>query len=242
MNKPDPTPIIKSFPAILVNKNGFQKITDTVACERSYDFFLNRQLITRVNVTPEDLECYAVGWVVSNGFLNYEDIAQIEISEREICVYSRSENRTSGRVKSEIKPVSSALEIKAEAVLFSSGNLPVLGENWKRTGGLHLALLYNEKGLIWKSEDIGRHNAVDKVIGYALRSGARLSECFLVCSGRQPEDMIAKIGRAGIPIIISRASSTDKGIKLAERSGITLIGFAREDRFTIYTHPERIRS
>ncbi|MFH1148373.1 MAG: formate dehydrogenase accessory sulfurtransferase FdhD [Pseudomonadota bacterium] len=242
MNKPAPTSVIKSSPAILVNKNGLQNITDTVACERSYDFFLNRQMAARVNVSPEDLEYYAVGWVVSNGFLMYEDIVEIEISEREISVYSASGKSVSGGPRSEVKPVSSSLKIKAEVVLSSSRDLHLWGENWKKTGGFHIALLFNEEGIIWKTEDIGRHNAVDKVIGFALRSGIRLSECFLVCSGRQPENMIAKAGRAGIPVIISRASTTDKGIRLAERVGITLIGFAREDRFTIYSHPERIES
>jgi FdhD protein len=82
---------------------------------------------------------------------------------------------------------------------------------------------------------------VDKVIGHALLQGLDLSRCVIGCTGRQPRDMVAKYAYAGIPIIISRAASTDRGIATAEESGITLVCFSRGDRFTVYTHPERVR-
>jgi len=81
---------------------------------------------------------------------------------------------------------------------------------------------------------------VDKVIGHAVLRGLDRSRCVLGCTGRQPRDMVAKAAHAGIPVVISRAASTDLGIAAAREAGITLVCFSRGDRFTIYSHPERI--
>lgn len=91
-----------------------------------------------------------------------------------------------------------------------------------------------------KSSDVGRHNTVDKVVGHAILNKIDLSRCTIGCTGRQPAGMVKKDANAGIPIVISRAASTDKGIATANAAGITLVCFSRGDRFTIYTHPERI--
>jgi len=91
-----------------------------------------------------------------------------------------------------------------------------------------------------KSSDAGRHNTVDKVVGHAKLHEIDLSRCVIGCTGRQPAGMVKKNANAGIPVVISRASSTDKGIATAGASGITHICFSRDDRFTLYTHAERI--
>jgi FdhD protein len=87
---------------------------------------------------------------------------------------------------------------------------------------------------------VGRHNTVDKVVGHAVLHGIDLSGCVIGCTGRQPAGMVKKNTNAGIPVVISRAASTDKRITTVNATGITLICFSRGDRFTIYTHPERI--
>jgi FdhD protein len=114
-------------------------------------------------------------------------------------------------------------------------------EIWRKTGGVHCSVLFREGQLLAKSSDVGRHNTVDKLVGYAVLNGVDLSRCVIGCTGRQPAGMVRKSAHAGIPIIISRAASTDKGIAAAEAAGITLIGFSRGDRFTIYTHSRRVR-
>jgi FdhD protein len=78
------------------------------------------------------------------------------------------------------------------------------------------------------------------MVGYGVLNGIDLSRCVLGCTGRQPAGMVRKYAHADIPLVISRAASTDKGIAAAESAGLTLIGFSRGDRFTIYTCPERI--
>ena len=89
-------------------------------------------------------------------------------------------------------------------------------------------------------EDISRHVAVDKVIGAGALNNSDFSRSFIVYSGRMPADMLIKIARVGIPILASNAAPTSSGFSVAEQSGVTMIGFVRENRFNIYTHPQRI--
>jgi FdhD protein len=117
----------------------------------------------------------------------------------------------------------------------------IVSELWEKTGGAHCSVLFSGKELIAKSSDVGRHNTVDKVIGYCILNKIDLSRCVLGCTGRQPAGMISKAVNAGIPIIISKAATTDEGIRLAEASGLTLVCRVKENRFCVYTHPERIR-
>jgi FdhD protein len=113
-------------------------------------------------------------------------------------------------------------------------------EIWRKTGAVHCSVLFSDGKCVVKSSDVGRHNTVDKVVGYAILNRIDLSRCVIGCTGRQPAGMIKKDANAGIPVVISRAASTDKGIAAADAAGITLVCFSRGDRFTIYTHPERI--
>lgn len=216
-------------------------VSDEVVCEAPYRFFIDRRLVATVSVSPADLEDYATGHVVTDGFLTFEEIAGVDVEEAEIHVRSKTGVAGGDRPSRDIPPIDSALQVSERQVLSCAGSLVAFARYWQKTGGLHSAVLFNRHSeLIRATEDIGRHNAVDKVVGYAFKNGHNLSECFLVCSGRQPEDMVAKIARAGIPVVISRAATTDRGIALADKVGLTLIGFAREDRFTVYTHPERL--
>jgi formate dehydrogenase accessory protein FdhD len=98
------------------------------------------------------------------------------------------------------------------------------------------AVLFNLDGeLIKASEDIGRHNSVDKVVGYVLLHNVRLAEAILACSGRQPEGMILKAARATIPIVITKAAVTNKGVDAAQQLGVTLIGCARGSFYALYS-------
>ena len=90
------------------------------------------------------------------------------------------------------------------------------------------------------AEDIGRHNAVDKVVGLAALNKINFAECFLAFSGRLPSDVVFKVAKVGLPIIASFGAALDSGIALAEQTNLTLIGFIRDKRMNIYTVPERI--
>lgn len=105
----------------------------------------------------------------------------------------------------------------------------------EQTWGTHSCFLAKEGELLFSCEDIGRHNAVDKAVGYALRNGIDLQSCILYSSGRMLSVITEKVIRAGIPIAACKAVPTAEAVGIAKRYGLTLIGAARPDRLRIYT-------
>jgi FdhD protein len=110
------------------------------------------------------------------------------------------------------------------------------------TGALHAAGLFNARGNILRvEEDVGRHNAVDKVIGWALLEGLTpLSGYFLQVSGRISFEIVQKAYRAGCPLVAAVSGVSSLAVSFAGKAGITLVGFLRGDSFSVYTHPERL--
>lgn len=113
---------------------------------------------------------------------------------------------------------------------------------FKKTGGVHNAALTDGKSILAWFEDIGRHSALDKLVGWCLLNDVEMSDKAILFSGRVPHEIILKVIRAGCPIIISPGAPTTLSISCAQNEGVTLIGFAKHDRFNVYTHEERIES
>ena len=110
-----------------------------------------------------------------------------------------------------------------------------------RTGGTHCAILFAAAGdPLTSAEDIGRHNAVDKVIGNGMKKSIDFTACWLAVSGRLPADMVLKPALLGIPLVASVSAPTTEGIEMGGRAGIAVVGFTRGGRLNAYTHPERI--
>ena len=112
-----------------------------------------------------------------------------------------------------------------------------------KTGGVHAAGLFSPTGeLLCLREDVGRHNAVDKVVGWALREGRLpLRGAILQVSGRASFELVQKASMAGIPLLSAVSAPSSLAVDLAAGTGVTLAAFSRVDRATVYSHPERIR-
>jgi FdhD protein len=113
---------------------------------------------------------------------------------------------------------------------------------YEETGCVHTAKLYIDTEQSYIGEDIAQHNALDKAIGKALLAGVDISRAFMMVSGRLSSEMVAKAVMHQIPILASRTASTCLGLMIAEKFGLTLIGFVRGDRMNIYRHPQRIKT
>jgi FdhD protein len=113
---------------------------------------------------------------------------------------------------------------------------------YRKTGGVHTSALSDGEGLVLVAEDIGRHNTLDKLAGRYLLEKIKLGKKIILTTGRISSEMVQKAGRMGASVVISRTSPSTLSVKMAEQLGITLIGYAKSRRFTVYAHPERILS
>jgi len=132
--------------------------------------------------------------------------------------------------------------VSSELIFSSLMEMQKNTQLFRETGGCHGAAIFDLEGnLIAVSEDIGRHNAIDKVIGALLLKKESFNNKILTSTGRLTGDSVLKAVRAQIPIVASLSAAIDSGIRLASSYGITLIGFARGKRMNIYTIPKRIK-
>lgn len=113
---------------------------------------------------------------------------------------------------------------------------------YEETGCMHAAALCEPQEMICFAEDIGRHNAVDKVIGEAILEGEDFRGKIMLASGRLSSEIATKCAKWGIPVIVSRAAPTALAVRIADEQGITLLGFLRGERFNAYCHAHRIVS
>jgi FdhD protein len=111
---------------------------------------------------------------------------------------------------------------------------------YERTGCVHVAVLFGADDVIAYREDIGRHNAVDKVVGYCVIQGINGAGKVMMVTGRLSSEMVLKAARMRVPLVMSRTAPTSSALRIADEAGMTLIGFARGQRMNIYSHSYRI--
>jgi FdhD protein len=141
-------------------------------------------------------------------------------------------------------PVAAGPEVAASTIIGLPDALRAGQRVFERTGGLHAAGLFTPQGVaVSVREDVGRHNAVDKVIGeQVLADRVPLADHILQVSGRASFEIVQKAAVAGIPIVSAVSAPSSLAVEAGERLGLTLVGFARDDRCNVYSHPERVLS
>ncbi len=247
----------------------FSETEDNVTSEKKLKILLNNKEVLSLLCTPTMIRELVVGFVLSEGLIkdnNPGELQQewcaerIEIlwKDREIEVRlpmdlpDSAAALTSGcgkgltfisDISEEDLPVfSNGLRVKIESVFGLYREFQKRSELFKTTGGVHSAALCNEDEIIVFADDIGRHNAVDKIIGYAFLENIPLGDKILLLSGRLSSEITIKTIKSGIPILVSRAAPTDMSVNIARISNITLIGFLRGQRMNIYSGYERVNS
>jgi FdhD protein len=132
-------------------------------------------------------------------------------------------------------------KLRTELIAGLLGDMRKLQPTFERTGGSHAASVFTVDGyLLSVHEDIGRHNAVDKVIGELFLNKMLHEAAILVISGRVSYEIVSKCSQAKIPFLIAVSAPSSLAVDFCEKSGITLIGFCRDKRFTVYSHPQNI--
>ncbi|KXA94648.1 hypothetical protein AKJ65_03795 [candidate division MSBL1 archaeon SCGC-AAA259E19] len=232
--------------------------SEPVVVEKPYDLTVNGAKITRVFISPSDLREFAYGYLLSEGIVKSKDkIITVKVRKGNIDVFVEGlqnieeelELRSSGCVgfrwneqNGVKKPeVDSKFHITPDIVFEALKYLET--ELYKKTSGSHSACLINkEKDMSVRAVDVGRHNAFDKVIGKGVTKNLELSETILLGSGRQSAGMLRKAANVGIPIIVSKAAPLSSGIKTAEKLNLTLICFADDQKFKIFSGKWRIKA
>lgn len=221
-----------------------REVEDVIVVEQTFRILLNGEQVAAQVASDEQLRELGAGFVIDEGLADEVESVSVEgntilVTAPRLCG-AATETGSSGGVsyRCGVRHVRSTLAITPDDVRAVTG--AIFSEDWERTGALHCAVLFLEGKLVAKACDVGRHNTVDKVVGAAALAGLDRSRCVLGCTGRQPSGMVKKVANAGIPVLVSRAASTDQGIATASAAGVTLICFSRGDRFTVYTHPERV--
>ena len=245
--------------------NRLELVEDPIVIETILNVYVNDVQFASLVSSPAAYKELAVGYLISEGIIsNYADLLEVscDTESRAVKVYtteplSLTENSSYRQVntcagkgkqgldiimdKNIIQSLDSVVQHRPEQLFAMLENLEKQCTTFHLTGGTHSAALGCQGELLVMYEDIGRHNAVDKVLGYAFLNKIPLDDKCLVLSGRVAAEILLKAARSQMPFVLSRSASTLRAIGLAEQLGITVVGFARGKRFNVYSHPERIK-
>jgi FdhD protein len=223
---------------------------------------VNGQVWLTFMCTPVDLEAMAVGFLYNEGIIETMD----EVEDARVCEHGDNvdvwlnhsvEQPTSWRRTSGCTGGVTAVDALARVDVSFHGDQPRVSPEalghlleqffeaqvlYRETGGVHTSALSDGEKIVISAEDIGRHNTLDKISGLCLMNGVALESKILITTGRISSEMLQKAARMNSPILISRTSPSSLSIEMAERYGITLIGYARTHRFNVYSNIQRVLS
>ena len=254
---------MESFKITRIKGNNKEIAEDVVAEEAPLTIVIGKKELVTLLCTPRDLEDLARGFLFTSGLVKKADQIKKMLINKESWIANIKLNRkankgmtfkrlyTSGcgggtifynahdiMYRSKIK---SMFKVESAQIAALMSEFRKKSEMYIKTGGVHSAALADGKEMLVFREDIGRHNAIDKVIGSVLPKGNSLTNNVLLTSGRVSSEVLFKARKACIPVIVSKSAPTNQAVKLARGMGITLVGFARGSRMNIYSGEERVK-
>jgi FdhD protein len=210
--------------------------------------------------TPVNLEALAVGFLYNEGVIEkMEEVVDARVCEHgdnvDVWLNHETQQPTNWRRTSGCTGGVTAVDLLAKPNISFDGNRPkvepeaighlveMLFESqslYRETGGVHTSALSDGEKILISAEDIGRHNTLDKIAGLCLMNNIWPETRILITTGRISSEMLQKAAQLHAPILISRTSPSSLSIEMAERYGITLIGYARKHRFNVYSNTQRV--
>lgn len=251
---------IKRVNIVRIKGDEAKEEEDVVIKEHPFTIFINDEEVITLLCSPASLKELMVGFLFSEGFLtSLQDIDRISIDEDKGLgyIYLKNINQfneklrgkrtiTSGCGKGTLfynvldsfksKKIEKPLAIEVDRIKELIREFNKKSELFLNTGGVHSCALCSKDDIILFEEDIGRHNALDKIFGKALLEGIETKDKIILTSGRISSEILIKSTKRQVPVIVSRSAPTSLSVDLAEELGITLIGFARGQKMNIYTN------
>lgn len=210
--------------------------------------------------TPIHLEELAVGFLYNEGIIQSMDqVADVRLCEHgdnvDVWLNQDAEQPTNWRrtsgctggvtavdllAKPNVNFGENRFQVQPEAIMDMVEKLFESQELYRDTGGVHTSALSDGEKVVLAADDIGRHNTLDKIAGLCLMQNIFPENRILITTGRISSEMLQKAAQLNAPILISRTSPSSLSIEMAQRYGITLIGYARKHRFNVYSNPQRV--
>lgn len=215
----------------------FHPQTRDLVKETNWSLTVNGAEAETFACSPWDLEEAALGILFLRGAIcRAEEVAQLRILPAE------------GRMEAVLRPLpppvreeeGAPLLLRAPQVLSLAAGLEAGAGLFRRTGGVHTAALARQGDILLRREDVSRHGALEKLAGACLQEHIPMAGTVLVFSGRVSHEIVSMAGRMGCGAIVARSAPTDLACRTAEERDMVLIGFAREERFNLYTCPDRV--
>ena len=248
---------------IVVNKLEFEHIETEVIVEAPVSLTVNGRVWLSFMCTPTDLDALGVGFLYNEGLIKtIEEVASVRVCPNgknvDIWLHHNIEEPSEWRRTSGCTGGLTTVDLDAfdqellnnkirTSTTFSPSQIKNLTEMlfdsqslYRKSGGVHTSALANSNEIVLVTEDIGRHNTLDKIAGRKLLDRIDKGDNILLTTGRISSDMLQKAARIQSPLIISRTSPSSLSITMAKVMGITVVGYARRSNFRIYTHPNRI--
>lgn len=243
---------------LLVSEDGVRGLSEDVALEVPFSVSFDGEFCDVLSCTPCDLEDLALGFACSRGVVDsFQDVADIVLGEfdgrYEADVRLRKGRASAGPCQG--RAAAPPLPFPARTVRLPAGKPYGREAVWRaaegldarqrmrrQTGATHAAAFLDRRGdFICMREDVGRHNAVDKLVGALLRAEIDPQDGFAFLSSRCALELVDKLTRFGVSLVATVSAPTSAVIDYAVEANVTLAAFARGRRFTVYTHPERIK-
>ena len=255
---------VERFPMSRITREERSNIEDMVALELPVTIILNDQELVTLLCSPKELEYLAVGFLSSEGFIKSKDeiknvvvddergvvrIQTVEAKEfAQDVLFKRIISSGCGRgasfystVDADSQKVESRLEISVDEIFALVNEFQHGSQVYLATGGVHSAALCDTSHILVFSDDIGRHNAIDKIFGKCILEDIPTQDRLVVTSGRITSEILHKVAKKGIPIIVSISAPTNLGVRIADTLGITLISSVRGKRMNVFTNDWRVR-